>query len=719
MTTQSTNPLLQSALQLADLGISVIPLWWPDDDICACSAGANCESPAKHPIAKLVPNGLTNATTNAVTIEQWWSKYPKANIGLCTGGEVDVIDVDGAIPAYQELIADIGSPQFVAMVLTGRGDGGLHIYCTPGGNKTITSGKHGLPNKIEVKGVGGYVVAPPSKHVTGGTYTYLTNITGEIHGDLELSQWLAKVNKDQATVIELRPTPPTSQMPSMSASGDNVTKYRNAVIQSACDLIIHAGEGGRWMALATEAVPKIARGIDGGLITLDVGTYALESAARQAGLGAGEVARIPELIQIIIAQGIREPIRPPHDVDSAVDAWLSEQLPKGDAAELPADYVEEIELTPYERAVRAKFAEMRVMDDAKQMLATMKAGQAPALSGRSLSDFLAEVEDTERYRVTDLWPAQGRVLLAAQAKSGKTTMVAANLIPALVDGGDFLGRYEVEKVTRRVIYLNMEVGTRTMRRWLQDAKIVNTAAITVANLRGKAAALSLNSEAGRKKFGQWLADNDSEVVILDPLAPVLASLGLDENSNADVATFFAWWSEALMLGGVVDDLVVHHAGHGGERSRGASRLLDEPDAVWTLTKDADLKEVTDDDPFGESPTRYLSAYGRDVELSPEALKFDYATRRLELTGLGKTAMGKDGFQRRAKQIMADMKMRTKEELVGMISGKRANVSKAIQELVDDGTFDPVAKKGSGWYLQYIPEIGVDPRELVANNADKS
>jgi hypothetical protein len=349
----------------------------------------------------------------------------------------------------------------------------------------------------------------------------------------------------------------------------------------------------------------------------------------------------------------------------------------------------------------------------------MKAGQAPPMDSRNLTEFLAEIEDLERYRVTDLWPSQGRVLLAAQAKSGKTTMVAANLIPALVDGGDFLGRYEVEKVTRRVIYLNMEVGTRTMRRWLQDAKIVNTAAITVANLRGKAAALSLNSEAGRKKFGQWLADNDSEVVILDPLAPVLASLGLDENSNADVATFFAWWSEALMLGGVVDDLVVHHAGHGGERSRGASRLLDEPDAVWTLTKDADLKEVTDDDPFGESPTRYLSAYGRDVELSPEALKFDFATRRLELTGLGKTAMGKDGFQRRAKQIMADMKMRTKEELVGMISGKRANVSKAIQELVDDGTFDPVAKKGSGWYLQYIPEIGVDPRDLVANNADKS
>jgi hypothetical protein len=705
------NDLEASALHLADLGISVIPLWWPDGGVCACPSGAECASPAKHPIAKLVPNGLTNASTNAATITAWWQRYPNANIGLVTGGEIDVIDVDGAIPAYQALIEDMGAPEHVATVLTGRGDGGLHIYCTPGGNKTITSGKHGLPNKIEVKGAGGYVVAPPSRHVSGGTYTYLTEITGTIHGKKPLAAWLAELDTEPAPVVPIRPT---MTMPSMPASGDNVTKYRNAVIQSACDAITYAGEGGRWMALATEAVPKIARGIAGGLIAHDVGTYALEGAARQAGLEASEVARIPEMIDLMLAQGIKQPITPPQDTNALADAWLA-QLPKGDAAELPADYVEEIELTPYERAVRAKFAEMRVMDDAKQMLATMKAGQAPALSGRSLTDFLAEVEDTERYRVTDLWPAQGRVLLAAQAKSGKTTMVAANLIPALVDGGDFLGRYEVEKVTRRVVYLNMEVGTRTMRRWLQDAKIVNTAAITVANLRGKAAALSLNSEAGRKKFGQWLADNDSEVVILDPLAPVLASLGLDENSNADVATFFTWWSEALMLGGVVDDLVVHHAGHGGERSRGASRLLDEPDAVWTLTKDSDFAESSDDNPLPALPTRYLSAYGRDVELLPEALKFDMESRQLTLTGLSRSAMGRNDVERAIIGVMSDLRLRTKNEIVKMVKGDRNNAWDACDALIDAGKLVTAGKKGGGWNLQYVPEIDVDPRDLLAKN----
>ena len=411
----------------------------------------------------------------------------------------------------------------------------------------------------------------------------------------------------------------------------------------------------------------------------------------------------------------------PDDVLEWVESLPQAALPPAlrlvtDDDEVAAE-AEPIELTAYDRAVRSKFVDLRINDDAKAMLSTLKAGQAPPLDGLRLTEFLAEVEDVEEYRVQDLWPSQGRVLLAAQAKSGKTTMVAANLIPALVDGGEFLGRYDVEKVTRRVVYLNMEVGTRTMRRWLADAGIVNTAAITVANLRGKAAALSLNTEAGRKQFGAWLAAQNAEVVILDPLAPVLASLGLDENSNADVATFFAWWSEALMLGGVIDDLVVHHAGHAGERSRGASRLLDEPDAVWTLTKDGEAKEAPEDDPLADtSPTRYLSAFGRDVELAAEALSFNHLTRRLELTGLGKAAMGRNGLQRRAKEIMSDMKLRNKDQLSKLMTGHRADILKAIQELIDDGTFEPVAKSGRAWLFQYIPELAVDPKDLVANDA---
>jgi hypothetical protein len=490
MQSQSNNPLLQSALHLADLGINVIPLWWPDDDICACSAGANCESPAKHPIAKLVPNGLTNATTNAVSIEQWWQRYPNANIGLCTGGEIDVIDVDGAIPAYQELIADIGAPQFVAMVLTGRGDGGLHIYCTPGGNKTIPSGKHGLPNKIEVKGAGGYVVAPPSKHVTGGTYTYLTKITGEIHGDLELSQWLAKlyVPVVQAATV----TPIRQPMHDIPASTDTVTKYRDAVIESARSCVLNAGEGGRWMGLATEAVPKIARGIAGGLIEHHVGVYALETAARESGLSSNEVARIPELVDIMLAQGIKQPIMPPLDSEWAVNSWLG-QLPKDQAGDLPADYMEVV----------------------NQKTSWSIKDIGPVLRG--------EVKETppEFLEFTDDEPLfyAGKVNgIIGESESGKTWIALEAVKQAL-------------RCDKRVLYMDFEDtdhGIISRLRSLGVTDFDNFAYMSPDEGFGTLAKIDL-SEA--------LTEFAPHMAILDGFNAAMNVLGLDINSNNDATTF--------------------------------------------------------------------------------------------------------------------------------------------------------------------------------------
>lgn len=701
---RQTNELLASALELADLGMSVIPLWWPIGSTCACPKGDQCSSAAKHP---LTMNGLKDATLDANVIKTWWAKWPSANVGLCTGTEIDVIDVDGAIAEYNQLTRDNGIPEHVATVVTGRGEGGIHVYCSPGGNKTIPSGKHGLPDKIEVKGVGGYVVAPPSRHVSGGTYTYMKRIDGDIAGQIPLDQWLSKLEKPPAPVVPIRALHSTTNISTANVSTANVQAYRDAVIRSACEAITTTSSGGRWMALATVAVPKIARGIAGGLIERSVGLYALHNAAAQSGLESDELARIPALVDIMLNQGINEPIYPPADTNAAADLWLA-SLPKDEAGALPDEYqvvVAEIaELTPYERAVRAKLTDLRINDDAKSRLSTLKAGQAPALLGDNLSDFLAEVEEDEQYRVTDLWPAQGRVLLAAQAKSGKTTMVAANLLPALVDGGLFLGRYEVTQVTRRVVYFNMEVGTRTMRRWLKDANISATGKITVSNLRGKASALSLSSEAGRAQFGSWLADNDAEVVILDPLAPVLASLGLDENSNADVATFFAWWSESLMLGGVVDDLVVHHAGHGGERSRGASRLLDEPDAIWTLTKDADVAQESDDIYGAGSPTRYLSAYGRDVELPPEALSFMSENRQLLLTGLSRAAMKSNVDTQQIVDLFADGVPRSRNVIAQSVKGNGQKVWDLIALMIENNQLEKVGKTPNGYPLLMLTTV---------------
>jgi hypothetical protein len=450
-----------------------------------CPKGESCSSPAKHP---LTFNGLNDASSDADTIAAWWRKYPNANVGLITGGQIDVIDVDGAIPAYKQLIGEIGTPQYLATVITGRGDGGLHIYCTPGGNKTIPSGKHGLPNKIEVKGAGGYVVAPPSRHVSGGTYTYVTKLTGETHGDVVLNEWLARIEPDDAKVIELRPTTP---MP-VSTNTDNVTKYRNAVIQSACNAVLDAGEGGRWMALATEAVPKIARGIAGGLIPHDVGTYALEGAARQAGLDAGEVARIPHMIDLMLRQGIKEPITPPKDTDHAVDDWLS-RLPKDDAAELPAEYMESI----------------------TQRTSWWPIDLDPVLRGEVTETPPAFLTFTDDQPLFYAGKVNG---IIGESESGKTWIALQAVTQALARG-------------QRVLYMDFEDTAAGIVSRLKSLGVTDFAGLSY---------MSPDEGFGTKAkldLAETLHTLAPDLAVLDGFNAAMNVLGLDINSNNDATTF--------------------------------------------------------------------------------------------------------------------------------------------------------------------------------------
>src|SRR5439155_26027575 len=80
--------------------------------------------------------------------------------------------------------------------------------------------------------------------------------------------------------------------------------------------------------------------------------------------------------------------------------------------------------------------------------------------------------------------------------------------------------------------------------------------------------------------------------------------------------------------GMPECLVVHHMGHvlagdaSRERARGDSRLRDWPDVEWRLIR-------ADEDPA--SP-RFITAYGRDVDVPECALSYDAATRRLTLAG---------------------------------------------------------------------------------------
>jgi hypothetical protein len=164
---------LNGALAFIRQGVAVFPLWWPEDGRCTCG-NPSCKSAGKHPIGKLVPNGFKNASTDEATIKRWWTTYAKANIGIATGrvSGIAVVDVDG--PKGEAKLAALLSEYEQILepknyVETGRLDGGQHYYFKYPTNTHVPSHKD---DGLEVKSDGGYVVAPPSRHVSGKTYTW-------------------------------------------------------------------------------------------------------------------------------------------------------------------------------------------------------------------------------------------------------------------------------------------------------------------------------------------------------------------------------------------------------------------------------------------------------------------------------------------------------------------------------------------------------------------
>jgi hypothetical protein len=244
---------------------------------------------------------------------------------------------------------------------------------------------------------------------------------------------------------------------------------------------------------------------------------------------------------------------------------------------------------------------------------------------------------------------------------------------------------------------------------MRDIPLTSAEKVVIMNMRGKASDLRIDSIDGRKAFAAVLRDLGAEIVILDPLVPVLSTLNLDENSNSEVALFFSWWAETMMLAGVADDMIVHHTGHGGDRSRGASRLVDEPDAIWTLTKDqASEEEAKTDlgDVFHISPSRFLQAMGRDVELAPELLLYDPETRLLTLSGesrgKAKKRVRQESTMDQIRSIMSDGQARSKTAIADRVRGvAKDSRGDAVQMFIDTGHLYDSGNRYNGTFVLYL------------------
>ena len=120
----------------------------------------------------LTSNGLKDATTDQEIIRDWWKKWPSANIGVPTGDAI-VVDIDGekGEDSLRVLEAEFGPLPPTLQSSTGKG---RHFWFASNGTGVRNSaGK--LGEGIDIRGVGGFVVAPPSIHESGKRYEWVSS----------------------------------------------------------------------------------------------------------------------------------------------------------------------------------------------------------------------------------------------------------------------------------------------------------------------------------------------------------------------------------------------------------------------------------------------------------------------------------------------------------------------------------------------------------------
>lgn len=144
--------LARAAAAYAAAGVAVFP----------------CVPGTKRPLTR---HGFTEASTDPQRIAWWWLRWPEANIGVPTGRPAgfDVLDVDvhrsgsgfGALRRARQAGMVDGCAALVRSP-----SGGVHLYFP--GSEDRPQASWALPRAhVDFRGVGGYVIGPPSRVLTG------------------------------------------------------------------------------------------------------------------------------------------------------------------------------------------------------------------------------------------------------------------------------------------------------------------------------------------------------------------------------------------------------------------------------------------------------------------------------------------------------------------------------------------------------------------------
>lgn len=326
----------QAALQIVRRGWPVFPCREKDETFVN-SAQREIHFKAKAPYTG---KGLKDATRDEQRVEAWWRQHPEALIGVPMGDNgcfaldfdprvEEVVDPGtGEVTGRREytleelkaeLEAQIGVPLPPSLTSLTQ-SGGVHVWFRQpddGGEPIRNRGN--LPDHVDVRGLGGYVIAPPS-------------ITRDSEGnELGRYRWYGQRGdwRDEGSVkdappelIEILRAPkrkpgapegnaraaarPVGSPAAVSVDVDaDVRKYALSALDGECREIREAGSGRR-NAQLNESAFKVATLVAAGALDAGVARSSIEAAAL-ANPGRDDAGQIEATINSGWTAGINQP----------------------------------------------------------------------------------------------------------------------------------------------------------------------------------------------------------------------------------------------------------------------------------------------------------------------------------------------------------------------------------------------------------------------------
>jgi hypothetical protein len=184
------NQILKEATQYIDYGWYVIPVYGITGAGCTC--GKECKSPGKHPA---IADWVHTCSRDTEQIYKWVKGKAESNIGIICGEKsgLFVLDIDG--DSGMRTINDLEQeyeklPETIEVV---TGGGWRHLYFKYDDRVQEIKSTVRILEGVDIRSNGSFVVAPPSKHSSGGSYRFKEGCAPGETEVADLPEWLLNI----------------------------------------------------------------------------------------------------------------------------------------------------------------------------------------------------------------------------------------------------------------------------------------------------------------------------------------------------------------------------------------------------------------------------------------------------------------------------------------------------------------------------------------------